>query len=184
MPTSHHHSHGDLQGHVAWRPVHAAGSGHEPDTRFGQAEACVFSRNDDVAGEGDLETTTQCETVNCCYDRLVYVITCGDPCKAAPPLRHRLTTMGGGVFQIIASRKCFIPRTGDDGDPHLLVSDKIIPNRVHFDVTRRMHSIEHFRPVEGYIGQVFFLFVAHEFEVHFRHTSRTYSSNRTNRFAS
>ena len=68
---------------LARQPVQAAGQRRKADAWLGQREDGVFRRNDEVAGQRDLESTAHRHAVDGGDDRLVAVEAHRQPAKAA-----------------------------------------------------------------------------------------------------
>ena len=125
------------------QPVHAAGRGHEPDARLGQAQRGVLGGDDDVARERDLEPAAEREAVHRGDDRLHQIEARGEAAEAG--LRHARHAVLGGPLEIVAGRERALARAGEDRDPAVGVGREVVPDPLELLVRRRMQRVHHLR---------------------------------------
>ena len=150
--------HRRVPGEVAGQPVHAAGRRHQPHPRFGQSERRMLGRDDDVAGEYQLEPAAQREPVHRRDDGLVAPGAAGQPAEAArdPPaqLSHPIRAVLRLELQIVARAKRPIAGAGEDRHPLLVVGLEGVERVVHLLGRVGMKGVHHLRAVDRHGGDV------------------------------
>ena len=166
-----HVAHGDLERDVAREAVDTTGSGHQADSRLGQAEAGVVGGDDDVAGHRHLAAAAEGEAVDRGDHRLGALPVGGDSAEAALHRSKRGALVGrhprhfGGVLQIVAGRECALAGAGQDSDPGGIVGGEGVPGVGQFLSGRRVNGVHPLGPVDGDGDDVAVLLVLDELVV-------------------
>jgi hypothetical protein len=114
------------------------------DAGLGQREGGIFRRDDEVAGQRDLEAAAHRDAVDGGDDRLVAVEPRGEAGKAA--LVPAALASGSLPFQVVAGAERLVAGAGDDRDPLFGVGGKIVEHLVELEMRVDMQRIVHFGP--------------------------------------
>src|SRR5207244_11569184 len=139
-----YYAHGAFQADLARQPLQAAGERGQSDARLGQGEGRIFRRDDEVAGERDLETAAHGHAIDGGDDRLVAVEARGEAGEAA--LVPAALAARRLPFQVVAGAECLVAGAGDDRDPLLRIGGEIVKNLVELEMRVDMQRVVHFRP--------------------------------------
>ena len=77
----------------------------------------MFCGNNKVAGQGQLKTGADCDSVDCRDDRLVQVPQFSQPRETAWTIVLIFLISPSGGFQVPSSREELVTRAGDDCGP-------------------------------------------------------------------
>ena len=135
----------------ARQAVQAAGERREAHPRFGKREDGVVRRDDQVAGERDLEAPAHRETVDRGDYRLGQVEALRQPGETA--CRAFARAAGRLVFQVVAGGERLVAGAGDDRRPLFGVGGEIVEYRVELEMRRRVQRVVDFGPVDGHHRQ-------------------------------
>src|SRR5215471_8836006 len=148
----------------------------------------MVSGDDDVAGQSHFKTTAEGITVHCRDDGLTTGGTVRNTTKATLRRAHHIPAVLSRIFQVVASRKRLVASAGQDANPDLGVTLKIVPDLVQFKVCRWVQGVHAFRTVQRHDGNTALFFIRGKFVGHisrslswywsFWHSMATMSSDR------
>src|SRR5262245_23102420 len=166
MTTGQNMAHGDFVGNHAWQAMHAPSTSHQSNSYFGKPQTGVVSGNNDVAGQGHFKTTAQGIAVHRRDDRLPTGGTVRNATKATLRRAHHSPAVLSRIFQVIASRKRLVTSSGQDANPDLGVTFKIVPDLVQFKVRRWVQGVHALWTVQRHDGNAALFFIRGEFIDH------------------
>ena len=120
------------------------------------AEFRIIRGDDDVAGQGDLESAAHGQAIDGGNDGFLAVKALRQAGKAAVRAVGRISF--SLPFQVIARGKCFFPGAGNDGDPEIGVVFEIIEDFIHLEMGMGMQGIHAFGSVHGHSKDMAVLF--------------------------
>src|SRR5579859_433269 len=124
----------------------------EADARLREAKAGVLRRDDDVARECQLATTTQSEAIHGGDDRLDHCEPLGQATKATrferEPVRLRWSC-GLTVLQVGTRAEGPVTSSGEDGHPGIIIGLEASPRAIHLGMRGRMQSVAHLGATDG-----------------------------------
>jgi hypothetical protein len=147
---------------MSWQTVDATCPGVEAYRRLRQPEMCMLSGDDDIAGQGDFEPSSQGVAVNGGNDRFIALKVVGNASETAWRSNRSGFCLGralGLVFKVVTGREGAVASAGDEGYPHLGVVSEVTPDFPELLMSRRVQGIHHLRTVKGDIGNALSFFI-------------------------
>src|SRR5713101_1129327 len=133
--------------------------GSQSNARLRQPKPSMLSSDDNVAGERHLEPATESKAVyrsNQGFPDVGTISQTTKPTLRPWPTGHAFLCR---VFEIIPRRERFIPSASQNNDPHVVVSNSIVPYCTQFCGGRWMNRVHYLRSVHRDSGNMLFLFV-------------------------
>src|SRR5262249_56442031 len=127
----------------------AAGPCHEPHAGLGQAEAGGVGGDDDVAGQGHLESAPERIAVDGGDDGLPVARAVGEAAETALGHAYHVAAVLGGEAQVVARGESLVAGAGEDAHPHLGIALEVAPDRVELEVGGRVKRVHALGTVDG-----------------------------------
>ena len=147
MLAGEEHRHGFAKRHLALQQHHAAIERHATDARLGQAKARFFAGHHDVATQHHFESAAQRVAIDARDHRHVQGLAQGDAAKTAGTRRGPVFEASDRrVFQIGASAKGALARTGEHHHAHLGIVFDIGPDALQLGLSGQVHCVQGLGP--------------------------------------
>ena len=114
----------------------------QTDPRLGEREDRTLGRDDQVAGERDLEPTAHGDAVDR-GDHGLRVVEARRQAREARLRSAHLARVLGGVLEIVARAERTSAGPRDDRDPQIGIGDEGVEGLLELEVRRRMEGVHH-----------------------------------------